>query len=105
MNNLCKTLIIKQLKVVGKSPLQTFAYPLSKAGPMGFVLDFFVPAGILGFPLGFLFTPPGPLSEGEARSGKELDERLGREPAAGRFPPLRGGARQGGGVKKQLGNY
>ena len=72
---------------------------------MGFVLDFFVPAGILGFPLGFLFTPPGPLSEGEAQSGKELGERLGREPAAGRFPPLRGGARQGGGVKKQLGNY
>ena len=72
---------------------------------MGFVLDFFVPAGILGFPLGFLFTSPGPLSEGEAQSGKELDERLGREPAAGRFPPLRGGVRRAGESRKQLGSY
>ena len=42
VNNLCKILIIKQLGGA-KSPLQTFAYPLSKAGPMGSVLDFFVP--------------------------------------------------------------
>jgi len=40
MELLYKTLIIKQLGG-GKSPLHTFAYPLSKAGPMGSVLDFF----------------------------------------------------------------
>ena len=71
----------------------------------GLCLGFFVPAGVLGFPVGFLFTPPGPLSEGEARSGRELGERLGREPAAGRFPLLRGGVRRAGESRKQLGSY
>ena len=78
-----------------RSKLLHILYP--RQGQWALSWIFFVPAGVQ--------TPPGPLSEGEARSGKELGERLGREPAAGRFPPLRGGARQGGGVKKQLGNY
>ena len=66
-----------------------------RQGQSGSVLVFFVPAGLLLLPL-------GPLSEGEARSGTEFAERLGREPTAGRFPPLRGGARRAGESKTNL---
>ena len=106
MPNNYKSLIFNKMqRGGGKKSSHGFRAYAIQGRAEGLCLGFFVPAEVLGFPVGFLFTPPGPLSEGGAQSGKELGERLGREPAAGRFPPLRGGARQGGGVKKQLGNY
>ena len=46
MLNTCKSLNIRLIEYVmggGKSPLQAFVYALSKAEPIGSVLDFFCP--------------------------------------------------------------
>ena len=105
MPNDCKSPIFNKCNGCGGKFPHGFRACTIQGRAEGLCLGFFVPAGVLGFPVGFLFTPPGPLSEGEARSGRELGERLGREPATGRFPPLRGGVRRAGESRKQLGSY
>ena len=105
MPNDCKSPIFNKCNGCGVKFPHDFRACTIQGRAEGLCLGFFVPTGVLGFPVGFLFTPPGPLSEGEARSGRELGERLGREPAAGRFPPLRGGVRRAGESRKQLGSY
>ena len=91
--------------VVGVNFPMAFVHAPSKAGPKGFVLVFLCLPGYWDSLSASFLLPLAPLSEGEARSGRELGERLGRDPAAGRFPPLRGGVRRAGESRKQLGSY